>query len=172
MKHNIDQLVKDLNKYKYRNDIKVPILDDFEKTEVNNDNIIFIAKAKDGFIEMFLEDKVLSAVENLESRIEALVNEAKNELKKSKVKVEVAHLKNINTNGVDYYIYIQKAEIEKKTNMQINAYFLEPKNKVIYQLSILSPAYDSTKFIDKYEMNLTIKLITIIETIINNIKTI
>lgn len=169
MNENIERMVKELNKSSHRKDLFVPIIDNFEKIESTND-VVFMAKSKDNFTEILFEDKKISSIENLTDRISALVNESKHDLRKNNVQVDVAKLKILNVNNIDYYLYIQKASINNKTNMQINAYFLEPKNRVIYQLSILSPTYDNSMFIDKYEMNLTMKLISIIETVINNIK--
>lgn len=170
MNNSVEKLVKDLNEFSHRNNFEVPVLDGFEKIETNGDNIIFSAKSKDNFIESLIEDRKLSSIEDVKSKIASIIKEMQKFFKQNGAEIETAFYKELVINSISYYVYIQKTSYEKNVNMQISAYFLEPNSKFLYQLSILSPTFDKNVFDDKAEMELTFKLIKMIEAVLPGIK--
>lgn len=170
MNNSVEKLVKDLNEFSHRNNFEVPVLDGFEKIKTNGDNIIFSAKSKENFIESLIEDRKLSSIEDVKSKIASIIKEMQKFFKQNGAEIETAFYKELVINSISYYVYIQKTSYEKNVNMQISAYFLEPNSKFLYQFSILSPTFDKNVFDDKAEMELTFKLIKMIEAVLPGIK--
>lgn len=139
-------MAQTLNFRLHAEQFSIPMLQNFKIEETQDPQIVF--NATDGmFIQQLVSDGTMRTNETLEQRIDLVVKNTINFMKK------YSQLNNDNSlfyykdysNGIfNYKVYVQDFIIEvdnvKKIIRQMNAYFIEPNFRDFYQLTISSPA--------------------------------
>ena len=165
-------IVKDLNTHLEADILDVPIIDHFKVQKFFNPNVMFVAVSDDGYIEQLVFDSTLPENLSLDNKINQVINDT------------ILEMKNVGLNNpddnlyfykehkalFDYKIYIQNfiKDIEGSTILikQFNVYFMEPKTRNFYQLSLSSCPVDYTTVNQK---ELEKQLYFILEKILNDI---
>ncbi|MBQ4031440.1 MAG: hypothetical protein II625_06765 [Bacilli bacterium] len=155
---NAIKVAKKMNTLIDFNLLSVPVLDDFILVQKNltdpNNNIIFVA-VKNNTLEQFLGDGMLEPNESFDDRIEKVINQMKEESKRSPLYEGndefLVYYKNYDNENFDFKIYVQDILTGTKDNLkfirQMSAFFVEPKGNEFYQICMGAGAYaKSNKF--------------------------
>ena len=163
-----DKLIKDIFDITKKNLLLVPILNNYEVIKNdNNDAIIFTAKAKDNSIQQFLCDGVIKEDETLDKRIEKVIKETEEKMKKNGfLNPQMDFLSTFNTKLFKFRLYLQDMIKGDKIIRQVNAYFVEPNNNYFYEICLSAPPM-SLKVANEAVMK---NLITMLTIILQNIK--
>lgn len=180
MSNEINKALKIAEKMNYisKNELYIPILDGFKITITNKNG--FSASNNKGILEQFLFEDALEDSETINDRIDKVINSSIDFAKQNNVsltKENILFVQDYKT-IFDFKIYIQDIDIfQNKFIRQVNAYFVEPKTNIFYQISIAAGPYfySSENFtvskISNVEDNIFIKpLLEMLKTILKNIK--
>jgi len=155
---NAIKVAKKMNTLINFNLLSIPVLDDFILVQKNltdpNNNIIFVA-VKNNTLEQFLGDGMLEPNESFEDRVEKVINQMKEESKRSPLydgnDEFLVYYKNYDNENFDFKIYVQDILTGSKDNLkfirQLSAFFVEPQGNEFYQISMSAGQYaKSNKF--------------------------
>ena len=139
-------MAQTLNFRLHAEQFSIPMLQNFKIEETQDPQIVF--NATDGmFIQQLVSDGTMRMNETLEQRIDLVVKNTINFMKKySKLNNDnsLFYYKDYSNGIFNYKVYVQDFIIEvdnvKKIIRQMNAYFIEPNFRDFYQLTISSPA--------------------------------
>jgi bifunctional DNA-binding transcriptional regulator/antitoxin component of YhaV-PrlF toxin-antitoxin module len=156
----IMKITKEVNKNIERNALQIPILNSFEIIKQNEENIIFIAKSKDNNLEQFIEDGNLSKNETYKERLDKVIEETINSMTKNNFinpELNIAYIEKYKNNdiNIEFDIYVQNNIIKNTLIKQMNAYFIEPKYNVFYEISLTTTP---VKFSNTYNVDIDNKL--------------
>ena len=152
------KIAKNMNTLINFNLLSVPVLNDFILVQKNltdpNNKIIFVAM-KNNTLEQFLGDGVLAQNESFEDHLDKVINQMKEESKKSNLYEGndefLVYYKNYDNENFDYRIYVQDiltgSQDKLKFVRQMSAFFVEPTGNEFYQVSVAAGQYvKSNKF--------------------------
>lgn len=128
--------------------LDVPIIEHFKVQDVFNPNVMFVAVSDDDYIEQFIFDSVLPEDVTVGDKIIQVVADTIEEMKKNDLKYPEDNLYfyKLHESVFDYRIYIQNyiKEVDGSDILikQFNVYFIEPKTRNFYQLSLSSCPVD------------------------------
>lgn len=176
MKNDLDKMIKlaeKLNKNIHRMKLQIPIPSNFKITENNNNqNCIFIAKSDKDYIETYLEDKKLDNSESFDERLNKIISSTIAEMSKNNFLNPNENLKfkeEHNTSILKFKVYLQNNIKDNKLVKQVNAYFLEPEEQYVYQISIMTPTLDKN-ITKENDDKITNDITLLLKDILNNIK--
>ena len=179
---NVGQKAADiLNLREHATMLSIPILNGLNVENNNNPQSVLVASGN-GLVEQLTADGFIEDG-TFERRIEAVINNTKQFM-------ESNGLENVNesfiyfkdyTNGIfNFKLYmcdmIIPVDNEKKIIRQLNAYFVEPKMKDFYQLSLAAGPFvmpvETLKpgIIDLQNDNVTISLVNSMQGLMDNLK--
>lgn len=144
MKNKIIEITNKLNTIIDASNYSVPLLDNFEiiKRDIKA-NIIFLAKNKNT-TEAFLCDGLLKEGEDLNKRINSIVNETDYYLKNNNYETYQVYYKDYNVNDINFKLVLQDMHFNRGSDIivlrNIEAYFVS-KNKEVYLISLASGPY-------------------------------
>jgi len=145
-------LAKSMNTLTNLEKITIPVLDGFELEEINltdpNHRTVFIAK-KNNTLEQFFGDGALNENESFDDRVELVVKQMTEKLKKLPVyegnNEFLVYYKNYDSPYFDFKIYIQDILTGTKEKImftrQLSAFFVEPQGNEFYQISVSAGKY-------------------------------
>ena len=142
---NLEQLGTEmaemLNYKKHAEILNVPIIQGFEIKNDNNPQTILLA-AKEGFVEQLVSDGPIGN-DNFEDRVNLVINNTKQFMKNNSeenVDNSFIYYKDYSNGLFNFKIYVCDMVMtvtgERKIIRQFNAYFVEPKMRDFYQLSL------------------------------------
>lgn len=130
--------------------LDVPVIEHFKLQDILHPNIIFAAVSDEDYIEQFVFDSILPKDLTLEEKINQVISDTIAEMKKNNLKYpnDNLYFYRIHKSVFDYRVYIQNyiKEVDNSIILikQFNVYFMEPKNRYFYQLSLSSCPVDYT----------------------------
>lgn len=147
--NNMDKIIsmaKIMNFREHANQLRIPLLKDFNVIQDDSPQTIFIAE-KDGYLEQITTDGYIE--ETIDERIDVIINNTKDYMLNSgciDIDKSFKYYKDYTNNIFNYKIYvcdlIVPANDEIKVVRQFNAYFIEEKMHDFYQVSISSAPMD------------------------------
>ena len=157
--NNIDKIIsmaKLMNLREHANQLRIPLLKDFNIIQDNSPQTIFVAE-KDGCLEQITTDGYID--ESIDERIDLLINNTKDYMLNSgciDTDKSFKYYKDYTNNTFNYKIYvcdlIVPANDGIKVVRQFNAYFIEEKMHDFYQVSISSTPMNYPNDILKIDM--------------------
>lgn len=144
MRDKIIEITNKLNTIIDENNYIIPLLDNFEVIKKNNkSNIIFLAKYNNS-TEMFLSDGLLHENEDLNKRINFIINNTNKYLKDNNCGSYQVYYKDYNINNFNFKLLLHDIYVYKNNELvvikNIEAYFVS-KNKEVYLISLSSGPY-------------------------------
>lgn len=137
--------------------LDVPIIEHFKLQETFHPKIIFAAVSDDDYIEQLVFDSVLPEDISIEDKIKDVVADTVEEMKRNDLKYpnDNLYFYKLHKSVFDYHVYIQNfvKEVDDSVILikQFNVYFIEPKSRNFYQLSLSSCPVDF-KTVDQKEL--------------------
>ena len=168
----IRNIAADLNTYLDADILDVPIIDHFKVQEGFSPNIMFVAVSDDDYIEQLVFDSVLPEEMTVEQKIDQVITDTIQEMKNNELNNPEENLFYYKDHKAlfDYKVYVQNfvKDIEDSTILikQFNVYFMEPKTRNFYQLSLSSGPMDYNT-VDQKELEK--QLYFILEKILDDI---
>ena len=161
-------------------DLFIPILDGFKETPDTNKN--HLVAINGNMLEQFFTDRILGDGETFEGRIDEIQNETIESLPNKDLYEgeSFKFLEDFETELFKFKVYAQDILVGTRENLffvrQLNAYFMNPVNKELNQVSLAAGRYEVTddhkllKDIDDLQEDKIIKpLKESLEIIMNNI---
>ena len=169
MNNVAEKLVKDLNQLEYLNHVKVPILDGFHV--VPNEGTLFTAISDVNYIQQFLCDGILDENDSFEEHVTKVMKDIERTMKSAgleDVDNNIHFLKDYRTKSFTFKVYILDNIAKGKVIRQFNMFFLDPKYRSFYQLSLATSPYP-IKDLDYVREELTMNILTTINNLMDNV---
>ncbi len=170
-----------MNYRMHAGNLHIPVLEGFEIKKDDNPRTILLA-IRDGMIEQLISDGYID-VNKFDERITSVINSSKEFMKKSgcqNIENSIIYYDEYNNGVFNFKLYFNDMIIPKNGKFQIirqlNAYFIEPKMKDFYQLSLSAGPFkypnEELKLgtIDLDNDSVSRSLVELMKKLMNNLK--
>ena len=137
----VDNMAKEMNFKEHAKILNIPLYNGFEKIEDDNPQTVFITSSNNGIMYQVVSDGKMNEKETINVRINFTIEKTLKFMKDQGFEVDDStyfYYKDFDSDNFGYKIYIQDIIIPSinKVLRNFNAFFIEPKFKDFYQVSM------------------------------------